>query len=470
MKDLGGGGLSCVIGEMAFGGGCGVDVYLEKVPLKDSGLAPWEIWISESQERMMCTCKPENVNSVLDIFKMWDVTATPIAKTTDRKCIRIFWNDDLISDIDLKFLIGGPVYNKPYITPIISTKENEIFPNIPDNHDVILALLSDLNIASKECIIRQYDHEVRASTVIHPMVGGIGKTGPGDASVIIPVPKSRKGLAIAVGCNPWFTNSDPYNGGKSCVDETYRNLVAVGARPNAFTDSLNFGNPENPERMGEFREAVRGVGEVAAAMNIPIPSGNVSFYNEAYNGYHILPTPMILGCGIIGDIKWAITADFKNVGSRIFIIGSTKDEMGASLLFRKFNGVGGVVPRVDVEALRISSDRLLVAMSMGLVLSCHDCSDGGLIIAIAEMCISGNIGANINLSTIRGISVERKMYSESNSRWIVEVDDINTAKFMDILGDYATLIGTTDGNSLNIIDTKTVVSLDEMRKAWNYPI
>ncbi|MBQ7405807.1 MAG: phosphoribosylformylglycinamidine synthase subunit PurL, partial [Candidatus Methanomethylophilaceae archaeon] len=470
MKDLGGGGLSCVVGEMALDCGCGADVDLEKVPLKEPGLAPWEIWVSESQERMMCTCKPENVQEVLDIFEMWDVLAIPVAKTTDLKRTRLFWDGELIFDMDLEFLTGGPVYNRPYTLPEVSTKEKEKFPELPSDKDVILALLSDLNVASKEWAIRQYDHEVRAGTAIHPMVGEMNAAGPGDASVLIPVPGRMKALAAAIGCNPWFTEADPYKGGMSCIDETCRNLVAVGARPHAFTDCLNFGNPEKPERLGEFREAVRGIGEIARALNFPIPSGNVSLYNEAPGGNHILPTPMILGCGLMDDVRKAVTADFKKTGSCIFVVGKTKDEMGASLLFRKFGGEQGAVPDVDIDALKRYMDKLLSAMDEGIVLSCHDCSDGGIAVAVAEMCISGQCGAEIDLSAMMGSSVQRKLYSESNSRWIVEVDGMDVTRFTEIMGDDAELIGITKGNALKIKDNGTVVPLEDMIKAWNEPI
>lgn len=470
MKDLGGGGLSCVVGEMALDCGCGADVDLEKVPLKEPGLAPWEIWVSESQERMMCTCKPENVQEVLDIFEMWDVLAIPVAKTTDLKRTRLFWDGELIFDMDLEFLTGGPVYNRPYTLPEVSTKEKEKFPELPSDKDVILTLLSDLNVASKEWAIRQYDHEVRAGTAIHPMVGEMNAAGPGDASVLIPVPGRMKALAAAIGCNPWFTEADPYKGGMSCIDETCRNLVAVGARPHAFTDCLNFGNPEKPERLGEFREAVRGIGEIARALNIPIPSGNVSLYNEAPGGNHILPTPMILGCGLMDDVRKAVTADFKKTGSCIFVVGKTKDEMGASLLFRKFGGGQGAVPDVDIDALKRYMDKLLSAMDEGIVLSCHDCSDGGIAVAVAEMCISGQCGAEIDLSAMMGSSVQRKLYSESNSRWIVEVDGMDVTRFTEIMGDDAELIGITKGNALKIKDNGTVVPLEDMIKAWNEPI
>ncbi len=469
MKDLGGGGLSCVVGEMALAACCGADVDLEKVPLKEEGLAPWEIWVSESQERMMCTCKPENVDKVLEIFDMWDVLATPIAVTTGSQRMRLYWNGEHIFEMDLEFLTGGPIYDRPYVLPSVSSKDNERFPTLPDNNEVIKALLSDLNVASKEWAIRQYDHEVRASTAIHPMVGKMNMTGPGDASILIPVQGSMKGLAVATGCNPWFTSLDPYKGGMSGIDEACRNIVAVGARPNAFTDCLNFGNPERPERLGEFREAVRGIGEIARELNIPIPSGNVSLYNEAAGGTCILPTPMIVSCGIIDDVRKAVTADMKSSDNGLFLIGKTKDEMGGSLLFRKFDGEEGDVPGVDIGSLKRIMDKLLKAMDQELISSCHDCSDGGMIVAVAEMCISGDIGAQLTIPKA-DLDIKRFLYSESNTRWIAEVPEKNIDIFMDIMGDDAVLIGRTGGDSLSVKEADVKITVEELRKAWNDPI
>ena len=470
MKDLGGGGLSCVVGEMALEGGCGADVDLEKVPLKEPGLAPWEIWVSESQERMMCTCLPGDVDAVLEVFDLWDVPATPIGVTTDTMHTRLFWEGEQIFDMDLEFLTGGPVYNRPYELPTPSGKEGEVFPDIDSDADAILQMLSDPNVASKEWAVRQYDHEVRAATVVHPMVGPLNETGPGDASVLRPVPDRVKGLAAAIGCNPWFTEADPYRGGMSAIDEACRNIVAVGARPNAFTDCLNFGNPENPVRLGEFREAVRGLGDAARGLNIPIPSGNVSLYNEAPGGHHILPTPMILACGLIDDVRKAVTADFKKAGSCIFVVGETRDEMGASLLYRKFGGERGEVPAVDVERLKRLMDELLAAMGEGLVLSCHDCSDGGLAVAVAEMCIGGHVGAEIDTAMMEGEDFRVKLYSESNSRWVVEVDGADVARFTEVMGADAVLIGITKGDALRIKDNGTEIPVEDMRRAWSDPM
>ncbi len=470
MKDLGGGGLSCVVGEMALDAGCGADVDLEKVPLKEAGLAPWEIWVSESQERMMVTCKPENVEKILEIFEMWDVPATVIAKTTDIPHTRLFWDGKLIFDMDLEFLTGGPVYNRPYTLPKVSTKKDEKFPELPGNNEVLTTLLSDLNVASKEWAIRQYDHEVRAGTVLKPMVGKMNKTGPGDASVLMPVFGRWKGLAAAVGCNPWFCAEDPYKGAKGCIDEACRNIIAVGGRPHAFTDCLNFGNPEKPERLGEFREAVRGLGEICRDLGMPVPSGNVSLYNEAPGGIYILPTPMILGTGLIDDVRNAVSADFKEEGNKIYIIGKTKDEMAGSLLFRKYGGVAGDVPDVDVNNLKSLMEKMLSAMDSKLIRACHDCSDGGMAVAVAEMCISGDIGATVNLAGMGDLGLERKLYSESNTRWIAEISEENATQFEKIMGSDAVCIGKVGGDKLTVDDAGISLSVDEMRKAWNDPV
>ncbi len=466
MKDLGGGGLSCVVGEMALDGDCGADVDLEKVPLKEPGLAPWEIWISESQERMMCTCKPEDLEEALAVFESWDVVATPVAVTTDTRRTRIFWEGEQIFEMDQKFLTSGPMYRRPYKLPTVSTMEDERTPRLPDDAKIILKLLSDYNVASKEWVIRQYDHGVRGATVVSPMTGDIGGMGPSDATILKPLATSDKGLAAAIGCNPWFTELDPYNGGMSSMDEAWRNVVAVGAMPNSMTDCLNFGNPEKPDRLGVFREAVRGIGNFARELNIPIPSGNVSLYNESPEG-SVLPTPMIMCCGLIDDISKAVTADFKGKGNRIYIIGETKEEMGGSLLYRVFGGKQGLVPGVDTDNVRDLTEKVLKAMDGRLISACHDCSDGGLAVAVAEMCISGRIGAVLDLRTLKDISPRKALYSESNTRWIAEVSEENAEEFEKIMAGSAYHIGKTGGNALSIRDTGAFIELEDMVKAWS---
>ena len=469
MKDLGGGGLSCVVGEMALEAGCGSEVRLDRVPLKEEGLAPWEIWVSESQERMMLAAKEENVPEILDIFRTWDVLATPVARTIPQKRTRVFWDDELIFDMDLEFLTGGPLYCRPHTVSKPEGLEVDEWPELPDRNRVLLSLLSDLNVASKEWAIRQYDHEVRGATVLRPLTGHINRVGPGDASVIQPVLGRWKGLGISVGCNPWFTALDPYNGGLSSLDEACRNLVATGCRPHSLSNCLNFGNPEKPDRLGQFREAVRGFGELARHLNLPIPSGNVSLYNEAPGGV-VLPTPMIMGLGRIDDVRKAVSSDMKHEGSALYLVGKTKKEMGGSLIYRLFGGKGGQVPGVEFDRLSLSMNLLLKAMDKGLVRSCHDCSDGGLAVAVAEMCIAGDIGAELNLGPISGKDLDVALFSESNSRWVAEVPVGKEGEFETLMGDLVQRIGRSGGTKLIAPVAGIDLKVEEMRQRWSEPL
>lgn len=468
IKDLGGGGLSCVVGEIALAGECGADVELDRVPLKEAGLAPWEIWVSESQERMMLATPEENVDAVLEVFALWDVTATVIGRVVKEQRVRITYHGEPIYELDLDFLTKGPEYCRPLAPPSSASKEVFQAPNLPEDlNAVILSTLADPNIASKDWMIMQYDHEVRASTVVKPLQGKVGLRGPGDGVVIKPLMDSNRGLAIAVGVNPWFTSEDPYNGGRSSVDEVCRNIAAVGGRPHALTDCMNFGNPEKPERLYEFSEAVRGIGEMAKAMNLAVPSGNVSFYNETGQG-PALPTPTCLGVGIVEDIRKCVTTDLKRAQNLVYIIGDTKDEMGASILYRRYGGKGGKVPEVDAAALSRNIDTVLAAGQAGLLKSCHDCADGGLAIALAEMCLGGDLGLQLDLSGMGDLSFETKLFSESNSRFVVEVDVARRAEF-EKLAPQAIYLGTVEQDKrMTIRDGRQKVDLKvpAMRRAW----
>jgi phosphoribosylformylglycinamidine synthase len=285
LKDFGGGGLSCVCGELAYSAGFGAEIHLDNVPLKEEGLAPWEIWVSESQERMMFLVDPKNVETVLHICKQWDVTAVPIGKVIKDEVIRVFYHGERILEMDLEFLTGGPVYDeciRPYALPQPERKEkNEKFFSMPDPAESLKKLLSSSNIASKEWVIRQYDHEVRGNTAVKPLQGRLNQESHGDAAVVKPLDDSWKGLAVTADVNPRFMEVNPFWGACSAVDEMCRNLVSVGARPDSIVDCLNFGNPEKPERMGEIYETCRGIGDMAKQLGIPFASGNVSMYNES---------------------------------------------------------------------------------------------------------------------------------------------------------------------------------------------
>jgi phosphoribosylformylglycinamidine synthase len=473
MKDLGGGGLSCVVGEMALAGGFGAEVDLEKVPLKEAGLAPWEIWVSESQERMMLAVLPENVEKVLRIFELYDVPAIVVGRTIANKICRVRYRRSVVLEMDLEFYTQGPEYTRETRAPPPDSRTELRLPPEPrDYRTTILRLLAAPNIASKEYVIRQYDHEVRASTVLKPMQGVIGKAAHGDASIIRPLVDSWKALAIAIASTPHITALDPFVGGATAVDEVCRNLAAVGARPHALTNCLNFGNPEKPDRLWSFREAVRGIGSTAKALGLPIPSGNVSFYNESARG-PCPPTPVVLGVGIVDDLRQCVSSDFKKSGDPVVLIGTTRAQLGGSEYLRLRRTGRSPVPDVDPLALRASLDHLRSAIQAGAVVACHDLSHGGLAVAAAEMCLGGDLGADLKTTAMDPMRWDAQLFSESNGRWLVEVAKDRYEEFGHLMeGIPATYLGTTGGTSLHLGKGRqwTSLALPVMRKAWTEAI
>lgn len=461
LKDLGGGGLSCVIGEMALHAGFGAEVYLDKVPLKESNMSPWEIWVSESQERMMLAVKSTNLKKVLDIFDLYDIKATVVGKVIPEKRLRIWYHNTIVADTHLEFIYDAPVYDRPYIMPVaeervtLKERDSDISLAIIDN--VIKRIISDPNIASKSWVVRQYDHEVRAATVIKPFCGSVLSPSPTDATVMKPIDDRDWALAIGLGVASFAAVVDPYKAGKLAMDEVCRNLVAVGARPHAITNCLNFGNPEKPDRMGEFVATVRGIGEVAKYLNIPIPSGNVSFYNESV-GYKVPPTSVIMGVGLVDNINDVVTPDLKVPLNPLYHIGTVPREMGGTAYYHIMGYSSPFVPDVDVKKQADGINAVINAIKSGTVVSCHDISDGGLITCVLEMAFGGGFGLDLDLEPIMSPEfkrpVETVLFAEGGSRWIVEVTKERENEFLEIMGHYgveAKRIGkVTDGRNLTI--------------------
>jgi phosphoribosylformylglycinamidine synthase len=477
-KDFGGGGLSCVSGELAYSANMGAEIHLDNVPLKEEGLNPWEIWVSESQERMMMLVTPENVEQVLHICKQWDVTAAVVGTVIKDQIIRVFYKGQKLLEMDLEFMTGGPVYDCD-MRPFRIKKQNQTdndFP-MPDLNNSLKKVLSSPNIASKEWVIRQYDHEVRGNTVIKPLQGKLGLETHGDATVLKPLEDSWKGLAVTADVNPRFMERDPYWGAMSAVDEACRNLVAVGAVPDSLLDCLNFGNPEKPERMGEFYEACRGLGDMGRALDLPYVSGNVSLYNESTKTA-VPPTPEIFGVGIVEDIRTCVTSDFKKEGNLVYLVGKqTEKELGGSEYYKYMKVEGGCVPKTDPVVLEHCMKGLIVCMKKKYVGACHDVSEGGIAVCLSEMAIGGDRGATIDVSEIgNGLRTDFKLFSESNTRWIVEVKKDKQTEFEKLLKKEHTtfiLLGKTKGKHLVIQDNKkTVVDLgvDVLRECWTKPI
>jgi len=481
LKDFGGGGLSCVCGELAYDAGFGAEIHLEQVPLKEPGLSPWEIWVSESQERMMFLVSEKNLEEVLHICKQWDVIAVPIGKVIKEKITRVFYEDEKILEMDMDFFTGGPVYDscqRPFAKPKkkngISEKANVIET---DPAESLLQLLAHPNIASKDWVIRQYDHEVRGATVIKPLQGCIGGMSHGDATVIKPLEDSYQGLAVTANVNPLMMQYDPYWGACSAVDETCRNLTSVGAVPDALLDCLNFGNPEKPERMGEFYEVCRGLGDMVRVLDLPFMSGNVSFYNESPMST-VPPTPEIMGIGLVPDIRSCVTADLKQAGNPLYLVGrETRDELGGSMYHQISEVNGGLIPQTDPEFLCAAMQVVHEAIMKGFVASCHDCSEGGLAVSLAEMAIGGNIGFNVDLMSMRPqLRFDCKLFSETNTRWILEVHRNQRSSVESLFekNDIScVLLGYVQDSQLFFEDSyKNGIDLplDLVRKTWQEPL
>ncbi|MFO8110478.1 MAG: phosphoribosylformylglycinamidine synthase subunit PurL [Thermoplasmata archaeon] len=469
MKDFGGGGLSCVAGEMALAAGYGAEVQLDRVPLKEEGMAPWEIWVSESQERMMYAVKPGDVDEVLRRARKWDVEASVIGKVIEERYVRVYYKGEKIMNLDLKFQTGGPSYCRPVKLEKRAEAMEEIEPDFPEDlNSVLLELLARNNINSKEWVVRQYDHEVRANTVLNPFQGVIGKAGPGDAAVIKPLEDSYKGIALTTDVNPRLCHIHPKKGAMSVLDESFRNLVAVGASPHSLADCLNFGNPEKPKRLGDFKLTAIGLEKVARTLGTPFVSGNVSFYNETEKG-PVKPTPTILACGLIDDVRRAVSMDLKKEDSYLYLVGETKNELGGSEYYEFSKGSSGRVPSVDVNNLKTSMEEMLSAQSMGLIHSCHDVSSGGLAVALTEMCIAGDVGVEVKIQP--EFRDDLYLFSESNTRWIVEVSE--TEKFEGLFSIPIQKIGRTGGDRLKIShgeETLIDLPIPELRTSWSDPV
>ncbi|MEI6863460.1 MAG: AIR synthase-related protein, partial [Candidatus Omnitrophota bacterium] len=478
ITDCGAGGLSSAIGEM--GEESGAEVYLEKVPLKYKGLSYSEIWISEAQERMVLAVNRKNIDELIKVFAAENVEATVIGKFTGDGRLKLFYEGDKVCDMDMKFIHdGGPAVTRIAIWKKPSFKE----PNIKTQKDLtpdLLRLLASPNIASKEWIIRQYDHEVQGGSIIKPLQG-INGGGPGDASVTQPVFGSKKGIALSCGINPDFGKIDPYWMAASVIDEALRQIISVGANLDrcAILDNFCWGNTNKPDRLGGLVRASQACYDIAKAYGVPFISGKDSLNNEYSTGkktISIPPTLLISCISIVDDISKSITMDLKKPGNPLYMVGLTYDELGASQYYKIKGYTGNNVPKVDAIYGRSLMERLSKAIEKRFIRSCHDCSEGGMAVTLAEMAFSGGIGANIDLSRWAPpkeqpfLDSEKLLFSESNTRFVVEVSDED--KFLKFMSGYPIWkMGTTVKNkrlTIKDLKNKTVINADigALRAAW----
>jgi len=430
-KDLGGGGLATASGELVNAGGFGSRIELSLVPLREEGLRPWEVWISESQERMILDVAPSDVGELLAIFRRYDVPATDIGEVTKGPYETLLWHGALAAHLRVGFRVDPPVILRP------TRPRRRRLVRSPDLADeepgrVFEELVLAPDSLSRESVLRVYDHEVQGRTVIKALHGRVTSPAHGDATVIQPRPSSHRGLGITTSAQPWACSEDPEAGGILVVEEAARNLYAVGARPDAFTNCLNFGNPEDPHVLADFDFVTRGLSRGARALGFAVPSGNVSFYNGGL-GAEIPPTPVLLATGIVDDIRRAVTSDLKEVGDLLYLVGRSSPDLGGSLWARRHGRSGVAVPRPDPAGLRHLGEGLLSAGRRGLLRSVHDISDGGLAVTLAEMAFGGGLGFDIDVASVGLATPALALAAEGASRFVVEVREADGKRFERLL-------------------------------------
>lgn len=459
IQDMGAAGLTSSSAEMASKAGSGIEMNLDLVPQRETGMTPYEMMLSESQERMLLVVKNGREQEIIDIFKRYGLEAVAIGRVTDDKMLRLLHHGEVVAEVPADALSeDAPVYYKPSIEPAyyrtFQKMENRI-PKVENIEETLLQLLQQPTIASKEWVYNQYDYMVRTNTVV----------APGSDAAVVRIRGTRKALAMTTDCNSRYIYLDPETGGKIAVSEAARNIVCSGGEPLAITDCLNFGSPENPEIFWQLEKAADGISEACRVLKTPVISGNVSLYNET-NDTAIYPTPVIGMVGLIQDLNHITTQQFKQPGDLIYLLGETKPEFGGSELQKLVYGeIFGKSPSLDLDVEALYQEQILTAIRAGLVASCHDVSEGGVAVALSE-CIVGadGIGADVEL---QGEAVTQ-LFSESQSRFILSVKVENRKQFERFVP--AKLIGRVTAEPILQIsvnnETVVKVEAEKIKKAW----
>ncbi len=482
ITDCGGGGLSSAVGEMAAETGARVD--LDKVPLKYAGLSYAEIWVSESQERMVIAVPPDCIEDLMKLFASEDVESAVIGKFTNDRRLQLFYRGNQVCDLSMEFLHDG---YPQVVREAVWEQPRHVEPDFPQPQDLgeaLLQILGSWNVCSKEWVIRQYDHEVQGGSVLKPLVGK-DNDGPGDAAIIRPVLDSEMGVIVSNGINPKYGEIDPYWMAASAIDEALRQIVAVGGnlRKVALLDNFSWGDTRRPEMLGALVRAAQACYDMAIVYQTPFISGKDSLNNEfEFEGKTIsIPhTLLISAIGVMEDVSRAVSMDFKRAGDLVYIVGTTQNELGGSEYFRTRGFIGNSVPKVTPQQAKVLMDSLSTATEKGLVRACHDCSEGGIGVAVAEMAFAGELGATIHLESVPlGEPIDRDdfiLFSESNSRFLVEVAPESKDEFEEIMkGISLAAIGqVTESEVLEIYGLNgsrlVAKSIDELKEAWQSPL
>ena len=459
IQDMGAAGLTSSAVEMGAKGDLGVELDLDRLPCRETGMSAYEMMLSESQERMLMVLHPEKEAEAAAIFRKWGLDFAVIGKTTESLRFVIKHRGEVKADLPIKKLGDeAPLYDRPWApTPQREVIDGQDVAPPMGNRDALLALLGAPDFSSKRWVYEQYDTLILGNTV----------QGPGGDAAVVRIADGPKGLALTTDSTPRYCEADPVAGGAQAVAEAWRNLIAVGARPLALTDNLNFGNPEKVAAMGQFVGCLKGIGEAAAALEFPIVSGNVSFYNETA-GAGILPTPAIGGVGLVADVAKAATIGLKAPGEILLVIGETTGWLGCSAYLATICGrEEGAPPRVDLAAEKRNGEFVRSLIEAGRVTAVHDVSDGGLAVALAEMAIAGAIGATIELGAA-GPPIHAALFGEDQARYVVAAPAARAAMIQmegRAIGLTVQTIGSTGGEAL-ILPGETPIPLAELREAF----
>ncbi|MEH6753724.1 MAG: phosphoribosylformylglycinamidine synthase subunit PurL [Alphaproteobacteria bacterium] len=459
IQDMGAAGLTSSSVEMASKGNVGITLNLDDVPQRETEMQPFELMLSESQERMLMVLKPGREDEARAIFEKWELDLSVIGTTNDSERLVLTSAGEVVADIPVPPLVAAaPEYERPWTaTPPREVLGHDAVPAPFDLGVALLTMIESPDLCSRRWIWEQYDHMVMGDTV--------GRPG-GDAA-LVRVHGTQKALAISTDCTPRYVEANPFEGGKQAVAEAWRNVTSVGATPLAVTNNLNFGNPERPEIMGQLVGAVQGMGEACLALDSPVVSGNVSLYNET-NGAAILPTPVIGCVGLLEDVTQRMGAAFEADGDAIFVVGETTGWLGCSIYQRDMaGGSAGAPPPVDLNTERQNGDFVRSSIAAHQINACHDVSDGGLAVALAEMAIASNVGADINHKP--AIPVHAWAFGEDQARYVVTTADPASFEALAAAANVAvTRIGRVGGAALTLPGAEpiSVESLREAHTRW----
>lgn len=465
IQDMGAAGLTCSSAEMASKAGNGLELYLDEVPQREEGMTAYEMMLSESQERMLFVVEPKDEAQALEIFERWGVICAKVGKVTDDGRLKLYHHGEVVGDMPVTALVDEcPIYDKPSAVPAYYEQNANVdtlrYDEVKDLGAALDQVLASPTVASKAWVYNQYDYMVRTSTAVRP----------GSDAAVVTIHGTRKALAMTTDCNGRFVYLDPEVGGRIAVSEAARNIVCSGAEPLAITDNLNFGSPEKPDIFWQMERSVDGMAEACRELETPVIGGNVSLYNENAQGA-IYPTPVVGMVGLVHDTDHITTQGFKSEGDVVFLLGETNAELGGSEFQSVIHGlVEGRPPQLDLAVEKKLLGAVLEAIQGGLVRSAHDLSDGGLGVALAESCISGNLGAKVDLTS--ELRPDVFLFSESQSRILLSAAPEQADALQQLIegkGVPVTRIGKVGGAELNVSVNGTATlsrPVEQLKRTW----